>query len=146
MAETKNPHLGSSADDLWKELGIHVDITAAAIKRTIAMQIEKDACEMAKEAIELVVDLDGFKVTIEPGQNNDFFIIPNNIGPILAMILRQKRIYNGLSIRDVASRLGQSSSNSYGRYENGKSIPTIEKFDELLAAIDPDSSSILKVV
>ena len=121
-----------------------VDISAIGI--FTQGRTKKDACEMAKEAIELVVDLDGFKVTIEPGQNNDFFIIPNNIGPILAMILRQKRIYNGLSIRDVASRLGQSSSNSYGRYENGKSIPTIEKFDELLAAIDPGLSSILKVV
>ena len=69
----------------------------------------------------------------------------NNIGPILAMILRQKRIDNGLSVRDVASRLGQSSPNSYGRYETGKSIPTIEKFDELLAAIDPGLSSILRV-
>ena len=106
---------------------------------------KKEAYNMAKEAIELVVNLEGFKVTIEPGQNNKFFIIPNNIGPILAMILRQKRVDNGLSIREVAGRLGQSSPNSYGRYENGKSIPTIEKFDELLAAIDPGLSSILRV-
>ena len=100
---------------------------------------------MVKEAIELVVDLEGFKVTIELAQNNNFFIVPNHIGPILAMILRQKRVDNGLSIREVADRLGQSSPNSYGRYETGKSIPTIEKFDELLAAIDPGSSSILRV-
>ena len=106
---------------------------------------KKDACEMAKEAIELVVDIEGFKVTIEPGKNNIFFVVPNNTGPILAMILRQKRIDNGLSIREVAGRLGQSSPNSYGRYETGKSIPTIEKFDELLAAIDPGLSSILRV-
>ncbi len=106
---------------------------------------KKEAYEMAQEAIELVVELEGFKVTIEPGQNNSFFVIPNKIGPILAMVLRQKRVDNGLSIRQVADRLGQSSPNAYGRYETGKSIPTIEKFDELLAAIDPGSSSILRV-
>ena len=106
---------------------------------------KSDAYKMAKEAIELVVELRGFEVSIEPSSNNDFFIIPNNIGPILAMILRQKRIDNGLSIRDVANRMGQSSPNSYGRYESGKSTPTIEKFDELLTAIDPNLSSILKV-
>ena len=106
---------------------------------------KKEACQMAKEAIELVVNLEGFKVTIEPAQNNNFFVVPNNTGPIFAMILRQKRIEHGLSMRDVASRLGQSSPNSYGRYENGKNIPTIEKFDELLAAIDPGLSSILRV-
>ena len=32
----------SSADDLWQELGILEDITATAIKRTIAMQIENE--------------------------------------------------------------------------------------------------------
>ena len=106
---------------------------------------KKEACQMAKEAIELVVNLEGFKVAIEPAQNNNFFVVPNNTGPIFAMILRQKRIEHGLSMRDVASRLGQSSPNSYGRYENGKNIPTIEKFDELLAAIDPGLSSILRV-
>ncbi len=106
---------------------------------------KKEAYTMAKEAIELVVNLEDFKVTVEPAQNNSFFVIPNNTGPILALILRQKRIENGLSIRDVAGRLSQSSPNSYGRYENGKSIPTIEKFDELLAAIEPGLSSILRV-
>ena len=106
---------------------------------------KKEACQMAKEAIELVVNLEEFKVTIEPAQNNNFFIVPNHAGPIFAMILRQQRIEHGLSMRDVASRLGQSSPNSYGRYETGKNIPTIEKFDELLAAIDPGLSSILRV-
>ena len=106
---------------------------------------KSDAYKMAKEAIELVVELNDFEVSIEPSSNNNFFIVPNNIGPILSMILRQKRIDNGLSIRDIANRMGQSSPNSYGRYESGKSIPTIEKFDELLTAIDPNLSSILKV-
>ncbi|MCY4645216.1 MAG: type II toxin-antitoxin system HicB family antitoxin [Bacteriovoracales bacterium] len=106
---------------------------------------KSDAYKMAKEAIELVVELNDFEVSIEPSSNNNFFIVPNNIGPILSMILRQKRIDNGLSIRDVAKRMGQSSPNSYGRYESGKSIPTIEKFDELLKAIDSNLSSILKV-
>ena len=106
---------------------------------------KSDAYKMAKEAIELVIELNDFEVSIEPSSNNNFFIIPNNIGPILAMILRQKRIDSGLSIRDVANRMGQSSPNSYGRYESGKSIPTIEKFDELLKAIDSNLSSILKV-
>ena len=76
---------------------------------------KKEACEMAKEAIELVVDLDEFRVTIEPGQNNNFFIIPNNIGPILAMLLRQKRVDNGLSFREIADTntgSGQTMHNS----------------------------------
>ena len=35
------------------------------------------------------------------------------------------------------------NNNKLCSYENGKSIPTIEKFDEFLAAIEPSLSSIL---
>ena len=42
MTKKKNPRIGSSADDLWQELGILEGITATAIKRTIALQIENE--------------------------------------------------------------------------------------------------------
>lgn len=64
---------------------------------------KKASFEMAKEAIELVVDLEGFKVTIKPDQNNKFYIVPNKIEPILAMILRQK----GLITDSASGRLDQ---------------------------------------
>ena len=107
---------------------------------------KKEAYEMIKEAIELVVDFDeDFKVDIEPIDSTSFFIIPNHIGPILALILKQKRIETGLTIKDVTAKLGQTSPNSYGRYETGKNIPTLKKFDELLTAINPKASSVLKI-
>jgi len=37
----KNPHIGSSFDDFLKEEGIHGDVTAHAIKRVLAWQIEQ---------------------------------------------------------------------------------------------------------
>ncbi len=37
---------------------------------------KKEACEMAKEAIELVVNLEGFEVVIEPAKNNNFLLLP----------------------------------------------------------------------
>ena len=102
---------------------------------------------MIKEAIELVVDFDkNFRVDIKPIDNTSFFIIPNHIGPILALILRQQRIEMGLTIKEVTMKLGQSSLNAYGRYETGKNIPTLKKFDELLTAINPNVSSILKIL
>ena len=52
----------------------------------------------------------------------------------------------GLTIKEVTMKLGQSSLNAYGRYETGKNIPTLKKFDELLTAINPNVSSILKIL
>ncbi len=105
----------------------------------------KKSYKMAKEAIELLVDYEDFKVKIEPGKNDTFLVNPNKIGPILALVLKQKRIDNGLTIREVALRLGQTSPNAYSRYETGRNIPTLKKFDELVTAINSNSSVVLKV-
>ena len=37
-----NPHIGESFDDFLREDGIYAQVTATAIKRTIAMQIEQE--------------------------------------------------------------------------------------------------------
>jgi len=44
----KNKHIGSSFESFLKEDGIYEEVTAAAIKRTIALQIEQ---EMAAQHI-----------------------------------------------------------------------------------------------
>ena len=44
----KNPHTGSSFDDFLKEDGIYEEVTATAIKRVLARQIEH---EMAVNAL-----------------------------------------------------------------------------------------------
>lgn len=38
---TANPHIGSSFEDFLKEEGIYEEVTASAIKRVIAWQIEE---------------------------------------------------------------------------------------------------------
>lgn len=39
---TKNPHTGSSFDDFLKEDGIYEEVTATAIKRVLARQIQHE--------------------------------------------------------------------------------------------------------
>ena len=108
---------------------------------------KKDACNMAKEAVELLVGQNGFSVEIELSKDGTFFIDSNDIGSIIALLLKQKRLESGLSVREVAKRLGQSSSpNAYSRYETGRSTPSLAKFDEILAAINPNASGLLKII
>jgi len=42
MTKNKNPHIGSSLDDLLEADGIAEDVMAVAIKRTVALQIEHE--------------------------------------------------------------------------------------------------------
>lgn len=48
MKKTKNPHIGESFESFLQDEGIYEEVTATAIKRTIALQI---AHEMAVQKI-----------------------------------------------------------------------------------------------
>ncbi len=40
-----------------------------------------------------------------------------------------------VSLSEVADRLGATSINAYARYEQGRSIPTVQKLSQLFAAV-----------
>ena len=106
---------------------------------------KKEAYAMAKEAVELLVEEKDFKVNIHPGESNFFSISSNNDSKLMSFALKQQRLNHELSIRDVASRLGSTSPTAYSRYEKGHTKPSLDKFSELLRAIDLSLEPILKV-
>jgi hypothetical protein len=44
----------------------------------------------------------------------------------------------GLTLAQAAEKLGQRSKKAHARYEQGKTMPTVEKLEQLLKAIAPD--------
>jgi transcriptional regulator with XRE-family HTH domain len=52
-------------------------------------------------------------------------------------LLRRQRQKSGLSLAEAADRLGARSRNAYARYEQGRTVPTVAKLDELLKAVAP---------
>jgi transcriptional regulator with XRE-family HTH domain len=58
-------------------------------------------------------------------------------------MFRRLRLKNKLTLKEVAKRMGAKSHNAYARYEQGKSIPTIEKLSILISAINPDQDFIV---
>ena len=54
--------------------------------------------------------------------------------------MRQKA---GLSLGEVAARLGSKSPNSYARYEQGRSVPSVEKFAQLFSAVAPNREFVI---
>jgi predicted RNase H-like HicB family nuclease len=104
----------------------------------------KEAFAMAKDIVETGVDKKGFKVTVIKGKDNSFCLTSNDTQALLAHMLRRQRQKHGLSVRDVSLRLHSDSPNAFSVYERGKSMPTINKLEELFHAIDPTASLILK--
>ncbi len=103
----------------------------------------KEAYEMIADAIESLVNKKGFKVEVFPGKGEYFEIGSTDLSTLTAFLLRRQRMKQGLTLMEVAKRLGAKSHNTYARYEQGKSVPTIEKFSKLLSALSPDNDFVL---
>lgn len=97
---------------------------------------------MIRDAIESLVDKEGFAVTVYPGKGNYFEVAANDHAIWVAFLLRCQRMVRGLSIADMAKRIGASQS-TYARYEKGESAPTADRLMELLAALQPDRDFVL---
>lgn len=106
----------------------------------------KDACRMAKDAIEAIIDEKGFTVTVNPGPADTFVVGSSNDTLLMALALKQQRSSMRLSVRDVARNLGSNSPAAYSRYEQGRVKPSLDKFSQLLKAIDKNLEPVLTLL
>jgi predicted transcriptional regulator len=98
---------------------------------------------MIADAIEALVDRPGFKVKVFAGADGGFEIGASDDAALTALLLRRARARAGLSLAEVAARLGAKSVNSYARYEQGKSVPSVRKLSQLYAAVSPKADFVL---
>ena len=103
----------------------------------------KETFEMVADLVETLADQDGFSVTVHAGRNGTFEVGSSDTRTMVSLLLQRQRELSGLSLAQVANRLGVSSKNAYARYERGSSVPTVEKLNELLHAVAPDRDFVL---
>jgi hypothetical protein len=106
---------------------------------------KNNACRMIADAIESLIDKEGFHVDVRQLSGELFTVGANQETPLIALMLKRQREAHRLTLQDMACRLGQKSVNAYARYEQGKSVPTVEKLNQLMRAIDPGFEPVLRV-
>jgi hypothetical protein len=104
-----------------------------------------EALRMAADLISTMANKKGFEVRAYPGPNGAFEIGTPDAAALVAIMLRRQREKHGLSLSEVARRLGAHSKTAYARYEQGRSVPTVEKLFALLAAVAPSEDFVLQV-
>jgi len=82
-----------------------------------------------------MIDRSGFAVTIYEGKQGHFELSASDTKAMVGLLLQRQRHLHGLSLAAAAKRLGAKSRNAYARYEQGSSMPTVEKLDKLLQAV-----------
>lgn len=104
---------------------------------------EQESYDMALDVIKSMVNKDDFEVEIYKEKNGNFEIASPDSKTLISLLLQRKREISGLSLSQVAARLGLASRNSYARYEKGQTMPTLGKLNELLRAVDPDADIVI---
>ena len=104
----------------------------------------KEALEMIVDWLETMVDRKLFRARVFPRGRNEFEVAGTDAAAMTALLLRRRRLASGASLRDIATRLGSSSRNSYARYERGDAVPTVEKLDALLKATSPGGDFVIR--
>lgn len=103
----------------------------------------KEAYDMAADLLESLANRTGFRVTVHPGKHGEFEVSSNEPRILISLFLRRQRERSGLTLSEAAERLGAKSRNAYARYEQGTSMPSLEKLTELYQAVAPGSDIVL---
>ncbi len=103
-----------------------------------------EAFRMIVDLVETMADKKGFHVSIFPGGHGAFEVGSDDAATLVAVMLRRQREKHRVSLSEVARRLGSRSKTSYARYEQGRSVPTVEKLFELLRAVAPGEDFVIK--
>jgi predicted transcriptional regulator len=122
---------------LWKE-GKFWLIEAPMLDVMTQGKTRTNALAMLQEAVELLADRRKFTVTVK-SRGEGVTVSAEDTGALIALALRRQRLKHGLSLSDVAMRLKQASRNSYARYEQGRSVPSVEKLEELFRAVGTEA-------
>ena len=104
----------------------------------------KEAFDMIADWFVSIVGQKGFSVRVHPTGRDEFEISSNDARRMISLLLQRQRQKSGISLAQAAQRLGAKSRNAYARYEQGLSVPTVEKLDELLCAIAPDRHIVVR--
>jgi len=104
----------------------------------------KEALDMIADWFVTIVDRKDFSVRIHPTGGDDFEVGSDDSRTMISLLLQRQRQKAGLTLAQAARRLGAKSRNAYARYEQGVSVPTVEKLDELLRAIAPDRDIVVR--
>jgi predicted RNase H-like HicB family nuclease len=104
---------------------------------------KKEAYEMVADMLETMVNKEGFKIEVYKGKKDSFEVGSIEPKHMISLLLQRKREVSGLSLAQVANRLGTTSRNTYARYEQGRTVPSVEKLNELLHAVCPQTDIVI---
>lgn len=136
---------------LWKS-GKFWLVEVPAVEVMTQGHSRENALQMISDAIEGLVDCyfpdqaKDFKVTVQEYKKGIIGISTSNNSLMLAFSLKRQREMSKSTVREVSERLGSTSPNAYARYEKGRTRISLDQYERLLHAVNPQQNFHLRVV
>jgi DNA-binding XRE family transcriptional regulator len=124
------------AGRVWKERR-HWLVEVPLLDALTQGRTRGEALRMLADLVAAMSPTAELRVEVLPGAGEDLELGVADVAALVAILLRRQREKRGLSLSEVADRLGAHSKTAYARYEQGRSVPTVAKLFELLAAVAP---------
>jgi predicted RNase H-like HicB family nuclease len=113
---------------------------------------KKDALKMIEDALIGLIECyfegkvgKNFVIKAIAREGDVVGITSNDTKLLMAFSLIKQREKSKSTVREVSERLGSKSPNAYAQYERGIVSITLEKFEELLIAVNPSGRRHIKV-
>ncbi len=119
--------------------------TQGRTRKEALMMIENAILELLIEYFQKI-EAKNIKLEILDHEKNIIGIKASNNNLMLSFSLIRQREMSKSTVREVAGRLGSKSPNAYAQYERGKMRISLDQYECLLQAANPDCSAILRLV
>ena len=105
---------------------------------------KSESLKMIRSSVEELMFDFGLKCEIEDIGNGEFVLSSENVKLLTCFVLRRLREAQGLSIRDVSSKLKHKSHTEYARHESGVTAMTLETFNRYIEVLT-DKELVIKI-
>ncbi len=110
----------------------------------------KEALEMIGDAIIGLLnsyfpanDVKDLRLEVVDHNKNEIGVKVSHSNIMLSFSLIRQREISKSTVRDVANRLGSKSPNAYAQYERGRMRMTLDQYERLLGAVNPQRQTSL---
>lgn len=104
----------------------------------------KEALEMILDAVQELYGKTALNLKVIT-KAEKYFLHSDADSKLIAFILKRLRLRSGLTLQEVAKKLGSNSPNTYARYEQGKANPTLNQLKKLLRSLNSKAEVTLKI-
>lgn len=136
---------------IWKSKN-HWLVKVAALDIMTQGETREEALFMIKDAIKEYMkyyfesEVKGLRIKVNEYTKTIIGITANNNKLLLALSLRKQREKSGSTVREASERLGSKSPNSYAQYEKGRTRISLDQYEKLLYAANPQQTRVIRVI